>query len=114
MIKLLVILIIGMSNIYLNSSVLFAGLSKQETVNGGAMSITDKEAIVIAQRFMKEKGLEKDWNLKKPKVYFSDEKEIGVKFYTKHPFSLNLKYALPYLIVVRRNDGQISAWGQSK
>ena len=70
--------------------------------------------ILIAQDVMKQKGLDKDWNINKPKIKYEDEKEIGVKFYTKHAFSMNVKFALPYLVVVNKQNGQVTAFGQDK
>ena len=114
MIRLFWVLIIYFFSSFLTVPALFADSIKTQKTDGEIMSITEQEAIVIAQNFMKGKGLDKDWNNKKPKIIFVDEKEVGIKFYTKHPFALNLKYVLPYLIVVRRSDGQIVAWGQDK
>ena len=76
--------------------------------------ITKKEAIFIAQNLMREKRLDKDWNVMKPKVQYEEDQEIGIKFYTKHPFSMNTKFALPYLVVVNKHDGKIMAFGQDK
>jgi len=83
-------------------------------VGDDTMVVTVQEAILIAQNLMREKGLDKDWNIKKPKIHYENEKQIGIRFYTKHLFALNLKYALPYLIVVDKKNGEIVAWGQDK
>ena len=78
------------------------------------MKITQSEAINIAQNLMREKGLDKDWNILKPKIKYDDDKEIGIKFFSRHRFALNLKMALPYLIVISKADGSVVAFGQDK
>lgn len=80
----------------------------------GTMRVSRKEAILIAQELMQKQGLDRDWNIKRPRVHYENKNEIGIRFYTKHPFAMSLKYALPYLVVVSKEDGKVTVWGQDK
>ena len=76
--------------------------------------ISKNEAILIAQQLMTEKDLQKHWNIQKPKIKYENESEIAIKFFSKHKFALDMKYALPYLVVVSKQDGSVIAFGQDK
>ena len=103
-------------NIFLIAEFLMVGnaFSASRGEKMTVQKITKLDAIAIAQNLMREKKLDKDWNIAKPKIQYEEEKEIGIKFYTKHPFSMNLKLALPYLVVVSKQDGKVIAFGQDK
>ena len=78
------------------------------------VKMTQNEAINIAQNLMREKGLDKDWNILKPKIKYDNEREIGIKFFSRHRFALDVKMALPYVIVINKTDGSVVAFGQDK
>lgn len=97
-------------------SLIFNGpiLSGAEATVTKDVIVAQNEAISIAQNLMREKGLDKDWNILKPKIKYDNAEQIGIRFFSKHRFALNSKMAMPYLVVISKSDGNVVAFGQDK
>ena len=78
------------------------------------MENSKSEYVKIAKEFMTSNGLDKDWNINKPSLYYENDTEISFKFRTRHPFAMDLKYAVPYIVVINKNSRQVFANGPAK